>query len=169
MPKDDELKDKTGKVLQALSINLRTKAARSALTLSEFIETQLASGVSQESLETILLQDLNEGGRIFGEFFNSIGADIKGRLGEVANVTAKVEFGTDPQKKKVWIAALVNTCPDCLPRHGQVDTEENWELRGEPRTGWSICRTNCQCQLLDAEDVEGREELKNPIQRQRRN
>lgn len=47
-----------------------------------------------------------------------------------------------------WICALVRTCHDCLPRHGQSDTMGNWRRRGKPRSGWSVCRGHCKCLLL---------------------
>ena len=163
----DEIRDEAEKVFFPLEIALKAQAVRTAVTLEEFIQIQRAAGIADEIIEQALLNDLNTGGRIFGEFINSLNLNVSGRMNELANKAAKIEFGRNPKKKKVWIAALVNTCPDCLPRHNQVDTEENWEIRGEPASGWSVCRSNCQCQLLDIEDVEGRPELEKPLERRR--
>lgn len=163
--KKNQINEAADRIFQALEINVQAKAERGALTLREYIETQKAMGVSDEILEQALLDDLTNGGRIFGEFNRGLGLDLTGRLGQLSNEASKIEFGPDPEKQMIWIAALVNTCPDCLPRHGEVDTQANWELRGEPRTGWSVCRLNCQCQLLEAADAQGRPELAEPLQR----
>lgn len=160
----DEVADVTFKALQ---INIEAQSARTALTLREYIETQKALGVADDVLEQALLEDLSTGGRIFGEFNRSLGLNLQGRMGQLANQASDIEFGEDPDEQMIWIAALVNTCPDCLPRHGEVDTRANWEIRGEPRTGWSVCRLNCQCQLLPASDAKDQPSLKEPLKRER--
>lgn len=72
-----------------------------------------------------------------------------------------------------WVCALVKTCPDCLPRHGQVDTASNWRNRGMPRSGWSVCRGYCRCQLVPvfdgtgAIDVPSHAKLAGPLQREK--
>lgn len=162
---DDDLESEADRILQSLRISIVAQAGRTAITLGEFIETQRVSGLGDREIQTLLLRDLNEGGRIFGEFRRSFELNVEGGMGELANASADVRFGRDATTEKVWIAALVNTCPDCLPRHGEIDTEENWSIRGKPRTGWSVCRKNCQCQLLLAEDAVGRPELEKPLQR----
>lgn len=53
-----------------------------------------------------------------------------------------------------WVAALINTCKDCLPRHGQRDTYRGWSRRGLPRSGWSVCSIRCHCILYPQEEVE---------------
>lgn len=165
---NDEMEDESDKVFEALRISIAAQVTRTSVTLQEFIEIQRLNGLSDSAIKNLLFRDLTEGGRIFGEFKRSLDLNITGKMGQLANEAADIRFGREPEKKKIWIAALVNTCPDCLPRHGQIDTSENWELRGEPRSGWSVCRTNCQCILLDAEDAEGREELKEPIIRSKK-
>lgn len=31
-----------------------------------------------------------------------------------------------------WVCALVNTCPDCIIRHGEVNVLADWESVGMP-------------------------------------
>lgn len=166
-PFEEQMKAKADDIFQSLQINIQASANRTAVTLREFIESQKAAGVSDQMLERVLLEDLNTGGRIFGEFNRGLGLNIQGRLGQLSNEATKVEWGVDSETEMTWIAALVNTCPDCLSRHGDSDTLANWELRGEPRSGWSVCRMNCQCQLIESSDAKGRPELKEPLQRKR--
>ena len=59
----------------------------------------------------------------------------------------KIKFGED----------LI--CDDCIERSGEVDTFANWEARGLPGTGWSVCRGACYCVLVP-EDVESSNTLK---------
>ena len=47
-----------------------------------------------------------------------------------------------------WIAISKNLCDDCRSRAGEVDTWDNWEARGMPASGWSICKEYCYCQLM---------------------
>ena len=44
-----------------------------------------------------------------------------------------------------------NPCSDCKKRAGEVDTWDNWESRGMPSSGWSICKEYCYCQLMPAD------------------
>lgn len=162
------LTQKAGKIFSALQINLSAQASRTSITLKEFIESQKAAGIADEIIERALLEDLAGGGRIFGEFNRGLQLNLQGRLGQLSNEATKSELGVDDNTELMWVAALVNSCPDCESRHGQVDTAKNWELRGEPRSGWSVCRLNCQCQLVLASDAKNRNELKEPLKRTRR-
>jgi len=163
MPFDDEIRNESERIFDSMRISIGAQASRTAITLQEFIEGQRVLGLSKEAIENLLLDDLANGGRIFGEFNRSLGLNIEGSLGQLPNSAAEIRFGRDPKRSKTWIAALVNTCPDCLPRHGEVDSLRNWEIRGKPRTGWSVCRKHCQCVLLDTSDVKGRPELDKPL------
>lgn len=132
-----------------LSIFLRSKALRTAITLDEFIHTSLQQGATRESIRDYLLKDLNEGGRIFGEFRNSIKATANGYM---ANLRDSAQYSEDISISKYrWVAVLSNTCPDCLERHGEIKTMEQWEEEGLPRAGFTVCKQNCQCVLIDAD------------------
>ncbi len=132
-----------------MRIFLNSKAARAAITIEEFIDTALLQGASEKEVETVLLKDLEEGGRMFGEFRASIKATANGVINRLRDTAQFSEdFGV---KKYRWVAVLVNTCPDCVERHGEVETMEGWEERGLPRAGFTVCKENCKCILLDAD------------------
>jgi len=134
-----------------LSIFLRSKALRTALTLDEFIQTTLAQGASRDEIKSYLLKDLNEGGRIFGEFRNAIKATSNGFI---ANTRDSAQYYQDADVKSYrWVAVLSNTCPDCIERHGEIKSMEEWEEEGLPRAGFTVCKQNCQCILIDADKV----------------
>jgi hypothetical protein len=66
----------------------------------------------------------------------------------------------------LWAAALKKTCPDCLPRHGQIDSWERWAVRGLPRSGWSVCRDKCQCVLIPQREDPGYAKMVQPLRRE---
>lgn len=154
-------------VIGALMVNIKAKAAKTAITLQEYVQALRASGVADSVIRKNLDDDLTNGGRIFGEFFNGLGMDIKGRMGELTRGASGIRSGFTESDMLTWVSVSMTdgdkACPDCEPRHGEVDTYQNWILRGLPKTGWSVCRTHCKCILLKENDVSGDESLNNPI------
>lgn len=159
--KDKLLRDLLGKELTSLEIFLRTKVARSALTIEEYIETRLLQGASINAIQEDLLTDLEEGGRIFGEFRNAIAATSNGIINRARDTAIFSEIGIDTKYR--WVAVLINTCPDCLERHGQVKKWDEWQADGLPRTGQTVCKDNCKCVLLPEANVEI-----DPVQREKK-
>ena len=149
MPENEEIRDDLmDRELRTMDIFLVGKAKRTAATLEEYIAARVAQGVSLETIKTDLLKDLEEGGRIFGEFRNAIKATVKGSTMRARDVAQFAETGLDIKYR--WVAVMVNTCPDCLERHGQDKTWEEWEAEGMPRTGHTVCKENCRCVLVPA-------------------
>jgi hypothetical protein len=105
---------------------------------------------------------------------------IRGPMGEIANeamlfadlrlrqprLTPEQATQAIADQQQVWICALRKTCKDCLPRHGQTDSFQQWRLRGLPRTGWSVCTKNCMCMLIPAADSPGYAKLVEPLRRE---
>ena len=152
---DEELFDQfEGRELETVQIYLTSRAAKSAITIDEFIRIQLAQGASQDSIKRLLIDDLEQGGRIFGEFRNAIKSTARGSINRVRDSALYSEYGVDREYR--WVAVLVNTCPDCLENHGQVMTWDEWEVSrfGLPRSGGTVCRENCRCVLIIAEATE---------------
>ena len=134
------------KEIETLDILLIARVRRSAITLQEYIDLSLAQGVDPGILEANLLDDLNKGGKIFGELLNSIKTTVAGSFGRLRDGSQMALIGTDTKYR--WVAVLINTCPDCLDRHGKVMKWEDWEAEGMPRTGQTVCGGNCHCVLL---------------------
>lgn len=149
--------------LESMEISLSAAVTRASASLKEIVGKLSVSGFSAARIRKVLEDDLADGGRIFGEFRRAISATTEGTLGRISTDAYLAEFGTEI--KYTWIAALVNTCDDCLPRHGQVKDLATWEAEGLPRTGWSVCRENCQCVLVPAEIAKERNELRGPLDR----
>lgn len=129
-----------------MRIFLQAKAQRTAITLDEYIKTRMLQGTDKEIIRKELLDDLNNNGRIFSEFRRSITSTAKGSVNRVRDNGYFAEF--EVETKYRWSAVLVKTCPDCLERHGRVQTWDEWEAEGLPRTGATVCRENCHCVLI---------------------
>lgn len=150
--KDQILNDLNQREIEAMQIFLTSKASKTAITIDEYIQTRLKMGADPKVIEADLLKDLNEGGRIFGEFRNAIKATTKGVINRTRDNAIFADLGILTPYR--WVAVLINTCNDCLDRHNEVKTWGEWELEGLPRTGATICKENCQCLLLPAATTE---------------
>jgi hypothetical protein len=135
--------------LKTLDILLVGKVSRTAITIDEYIDFRLSQGSTLDVIKADLLTDLNEGGRIFGAFSNMLKPTFAGSVSRFGDVGIKTILGESGQWR--WSAVLVNTCPDCLDRHGRVQSMAEWEIEGVPRAGATVCAENCKCVLLPAE------------------
>lgn len=158
MAENDLFNEFVAREISTMSIFLSAKATRTAVTIDEYIQTRLLQGADPQILEQELLKDLEEGGRIFGEFRNAVKATVSGVSGRARDNALFSEIGVEDKYR--WVAVLINTCPDCLERHGRELTYREWESEGLPRTGATVCRENCKCMLLPADTA-----VIEPIQR----
>ena len=140
------------KELDTMTIALDAKVMRTATTLNEYIQLRQAQGSSLEVIREDLLTDLEEGGRIFGEFKNALKPTYQGSTGRLRDAGELTELGV--QTKFRWCAVLINTCPDCLERHNQVKTLTEWEEAGLPRANATVCEQYCHCVLMPEIAVE---------------
>lgn len=140
--------DMTNFEAEAMLILLTSKATKSALTIEEFINLARLQGATDAAIKKELLADLEEGGRLFGEFRNAIAATSNG---VIARMRDSAQFAEDLDVQDyLWVAVLSNSCPDCVERHGQIKTMDEWEQEGLPRAGFTVCKEHCQCILVDA-------------------
>ena len=81
-------------------------------------------------------------------------------------------YGKAGREQMVWIAKLINTCPDCIDLHGRVETRAYWEQTGLPNSRGTICETrgSCHCDLLPMtlDNFEKASTLTKPIQLQKK-
>lgn len=143
----DEFMDREAETLE---IMLATSVSRTALSIDEYIQVRQAQGASLESIQNDLLNDLTTRGRIFGELRNSLKATINGSINRLRDNAMFSELGIDETKYR-WVAVLVNTCPDCLDRHGIVAEFNVWQADGLPRTNQTVCKQFCKCVLIPAD------------------
>ena len=96
-----------------------------------------------------MLNDLNRGGRIFGTFKNQFRTTADFAVGRMSTYGQLYEYGKKGIKEYKWYAYNVDkACPDCQDRHGETSAYQDWEMRGVPRSGFSVCGLNCKCELL---------------------
>jgi hypothetical protein len=148
-PKKKIVEEGVNKELVTLDIVLAAKIGRTALTLEEYIQMRQSQGAALEIIRADLLTDLEEGGRIFGEFKNALQPTFAGSVSRFRDIGTLAETGISATYR--WVAVLVNTCPDCLDRHNQVKKWAEWEEEGLPRSGATVCGQNCHCVLVSAE------------------
>ncbi len=150
MADDKQRETLYGNELNVLDIQLVASAERSAITIQEYISTRTLQGASIDLVSQELLDDLKNNGRLFGEYTRAIKATAHGNIKRVADVGLYSETGLDENYR--WITVQDSkVCPDCGPRHADVMSWEEWSAVGLPRSGWSVCRSNCRCELVKTE------------------
>ena len=124
--------------------------------LASRIEREIAvvrgSGLGDSAIIQILSDDLRTGGRIFGEFRNTIRRGIVGGIMQGFRVGQDNIYGDNVMMRWVSVGSP-RICDDCSERIGEIDTWENWQALGLPASGFSVCKENCYCQLVP-EDIE---------------
>lgn len=131
-----------------ITSSMSTSTSKTILDLQQTITTLKATGASDEFIRDTLLRDLDEGGIIFGTYRNNIKNTTGNMVQMMSEAAIREQYGDKGIKSFKWITAGGNVCDDCLPRHGEVATWEEWNITGMPRSGFSVCKQNCQCQLV---------------------
>lgn len=112
--------------------------------LSESVKNMAAKGMSKEQIEKALFDDLKRGG---GEF-SGVRKSLKNVTGKPVNISNNM---VDADLWE-WITTGNSPCKDCLPRQGVVKSYQEWEKIGLPRSGFSECKQDCECELIPASD-----------------
>ena len=150
----EELRNKVSKQFDDLALIVTAN-------LTSKINSMSLSGMSQKEATKILLADLITGGRIFGQFKNGVKRISKNAIEEAGNVAALQKFRQANYNEYKWITVGKNICPDCKPRHGMTGDISYFSTVGLPKSEFSVCGTNCNCQLVPVE-YKG-ENLEQPI------
>lgn len=134
-----------------MMISVEASVIRTTADIEEFAGLMEATGVSDINILKELKTDLKDKGRIFGAFSNkskSIMANGVESAGDIAVGNVYADAGV---KHLLWVTAGGNVCPDCDNREGVTGTAEYFQLIGEPKSGFSVCREHCQCELVPVE------------------
>lgn len=150
----DELGSKTSKQFDDLSLIV------TAALLSR-INSMRLSGMSTTEVRKVLIADLITGGRIFGQLRNGVKRISKNAIEEAGNIASVKKFRQKNYKEYKWITVGRNICPDCKPRHGLTGDISYFSTIGLPKSEFSVCGTNCNCQLVPIQ-YQG-ENLEQPI------
>ena len=143
----DDLDGKDRRLLTAIAAGMSYDTRVFDQRFRQEIDRLTRGGLDDQSIIRVLEQDFTTNGRIFGELRNSIKRGVVGGINQAFRTTG--EMG----QKLRWVAISKNICDDCRSVAGEIDTWENWEARGMPGSGWSICKEYCYCQLIP-EDIE---------------
>jgi hypothetical protein len=125
------------------------------------INAMRLSGMASSEIRKVLVADLIAGGRIFGQLKNGVKNISKNAVEEAGNIAAQKVFEQQGLKQYKWITVGKNICPDCRPRHATTGDLEFFRNIGMPKSEFSVCGHNCNCQLVPIE-YEG-EDLSEPI------
>tara|TARA_Y100001963_G_C6508014_1_gene320822 strand:- start:59 stop:553 length:495 start_codon:yes stop_codon:yes gene_type:complete len=125
------------------------------------INAMRLSGMANSEVRKVLVADLIAGGRIFGQLKNGVKNISKNAVEEAGNIAAQKVFEQQGLKQYKWITVGKNICPDCKPRHATTGDLEFFRNIGMPKSEFSVCGHNCNCQLVPIE-YEG-EDLSEPI------
>ena len=150
----DELGSKTSKQFDDLSLIV------TAALLSR-INSMKLSGMGTAEVRKVLIADLITGGRIFGQLRNGVKRVSKNAIEEAGNIASVKKFRQKNYKEYKWITVGRNICPDCKPRHGLTGDISYFSTIGLPKSEFSVCGTNCNCQLVPIQ-YQG-ENLEQPI------
>tara|TARA_Y100000310_G_scaffold21077_1_gene20398 strand:- start:179 stop:1390 length:1212 start_codon:yes stop_codon:yes gene_type:complete len=149
-----------------LSNELSNVAAQTTLDLQGLIASMRTSGMSDSAIKATLMSDLTSGGRLFGNYRNGVKNTVKSGIGRAGNIASEGRFFSAGVNEFRWVTASSKPCPDCERRHGETGTMEYWRTAGKPRSGFSVCQSSCQCQLLP-EGYNG-ENLDKPLVREKK-
>ena len=124
----------------------------------ERIEQEIAilrgAGMSDERIIATIANDLNTGGRIFGEYSRAIKRGIVLGIMQGFRVGQDKIYGDSVNFRWVSVGSP-NICPDCEERIDEVLSWSEWESLGLPASGFSVCKENCYCQLIpEAVEIE---------------
>jgi hypothetical protein len=137
------------------------------LKLSNLIKALETRAMTNEQVINVLLDDLENDGVIFGGLKRQLIGNAQEFVETTESRLTMEQFEKESgEEKGTWIAVLVNTCKDCLPRHGFTKTFSKWEELGMPKSGFSVCKSKCQCQVFPASVIEeNKTELRSPLKR----
>ena len=119
-------------------------------------------GISSEVINQTLRNDMQTGGRIFGQLKNDVKAATHGAVNQAGGLGQQSEY--DENSNFMWVTVAGHkVCLDCATRGGHVLKYKEWEGEGLPGIGWSVCKSFCYCILdpigksgkqIDAPDAE---------------
>lgn len=118
------------------------------------------SGLSNRQITRVIESDLQNRGRIFGRFANSVKRGIVSGI-MFGNRTGQDSVYGDSVRMKWVSVGSPRICPDCKKRIGEIRTWNQWEALGLPGSGFSVCKEFCYCQLVPSDiDVDDKVILK---------
>mgnify|MGYP003137015735 CR=1 FL=1 len=133
-----------------IGVGLSVAIGKTILDLEGIIAEMRLAGMNDAAIREVLFADLREGGIIFGTYRNSIKNMAKNSVEWAGAIASRGIFEDKGIDSFLWITAGGNVCAVCEVRHNEVNTMEDWRLVGLPKSGFSVCKHNCNCVLVPA-------------------
>lgn len=140
----------------SLSITLEEEMGLFAHRIDIEIRRMRRAGMSDRAIYEMLLLDAKEGGRLFGQFNNSIKGHLYNGIQDASvigeyDIYREEGLDTDMREWVVDMSSPNGLCPNCAARSGMVLPYADWIEIGLPGTGWSVCKGACLCRLVPVE------------------
>jgi len=152
VPTDQEVATRMAYLVDEASMTIQIlidqAVDKAVVDIESLVATMKRSGASDDAIRHVLLNDLESGGRIFGSFKNQFKATADYGIGKMSHIGSVHEMGSAGLRIFKWQSAGKNICPDCKGRHGQEMSYEEWSLFGLPKSGFSVCGSYCNCDLV---------------------
>jgi len=137
------------RVLTKTSIQLISRANIAQLQIESFLATQ-GVAMSTEQIQALIFGGESTVAKSALDTFRNIALRIiTGAVNDAWGVGTELRQVEDAPTGKLytWRVESANPCPDCSSRNGQRLTLPEWQAAGLPRSGFSVCGTNCKCTL----------------------
>ena len=118
------------------------------IDLEAGINRMKLSGMSDAGIRAVLAEDLANEGRTFSQLKNGMKRSVNIGISSASRQATDKVYLDSGLVQYAWITISARPCPDCMPRHGRVETLEFWESVGEPGSGFSVCQGSCKCELV---------------------
>jgi len=144
----ESISDQVEKANLVIAIQIQNGVGRTVMDIETLIATLRASGATDDAIREVLLNDLENGGRIFGGLKNHFKTTAEFGIGRMSTYGSKYEYDQKGVQQFKWQSVGTNICPDCLIRHGRLASWDEWEFAGLPQSGFSVCGLHCNCDLV---------------------
>lgn len=141
----------TTELLVRIVTDMASEANKTQVDVDAYVDAALASGMTEEAVRDLVFGGGSVTTRTFTDAFKRrIVSIIDGAINKGwgdGMVARQVESGPLDQLY-TWRAESAKPCPDCSARNGDKRSMAEWAIAGLPRSGWSLCGSNCKC-ILD--------------------
>ena len=145
---EEEIEETDRSLIRLIALGIMYDIFVFTARVDKTIQTLRGSGMSEEGIRGVLINDLSTHGSVFGELRNSIVRGIVFGNNQFSR-TGQIEVYGDSINLFRWVTIQGHRiCDDCQDREGEIDTLDGWISRGMPGAGWSLCGGYCYCILV---------------------
>ena len=132
-----------------------------ALNIEKSVASMAQTGMSMELIQKNLTEDMQTGGKIFGQLRNGIKETTSKAINQSNRLGQYVTYFADPalfmdvkasgltdtkEMKFMWVTVAGHrVCRDCSALAGLIKTFDQWATEGLPGSGHTVCGGYCYC------------------------